>query len=208
MVNIIALLARAGHGKTTAANYLRDTYGAKIVSLAGPLKRCAQNVMGFSNEQLWGTQAQKEAIDPRYGISARRFLQLLGTEGLRKEFGPDVHVRALMHAISISDAESEGHDVYVVDDVRFENEVAHIVQGENHRGVCIKLVCTDAPSTAGEHASESEIDRIPEELIATTLIGSRALGVEYLKDKLELAHQTVTKLYPVARALRTLCRSK
>lgn len=205
MVSIIALLARAGHGKTTAANYLRDTYGAKIVSLAGPLKRCAKKVMSFSDEQLYGTQAQKEAIDPRYGISARRFLQLLGTEGLREEFGPDVHVRALLHTIEQDDAQNAGHGVYVVDDARFVNEVATVVESENHHGACIKLVCTDAPVTpGGEHSSEAGIDLIPEELITTTLVGSRALGVEDLRQKLEHALRAVPRLFPIARALDAL----
>jgi len=205
MISIITLLARAGHGKTTAANYLRDTYGAKIVSLAGPLKRCAQKVMAFSDEQIYGTQAQKEAVDPRYGISARRFLQLLGTEGLRQEFGPDIHVQALLHAIERDDAQNEGHGVYVVDDARFENEVAAVVNSENHHGACIKLVCTDAPATpGGEHASEAGIDLIPEELITTTLISSRTLGVEDLRQKLEHALRTVPRLFPITRALDVL----
>ncbi len=45
------------------------------MSLASPLKRIAQVTMGFSDAQLYGTQEEKEAIDPRYGMSARVFLQ-------------------------------------------------------------------------------------------------------------------------------------
>lgn len=204
MIHIIALLAKAGHGKTTVANYLRDEYGAKVVSLAGPLKRCAQKVMGFSDNQIYGSQAEKEAIDPRYGFSPRRFLQLLGTEGLREEFGPDVHVRALLRRIELDDEQSNDHGVYVVDDARFENEVKAIVDQDQFHGACIKIFCSDAPTTAGDHASEKEIDEIPQALIATWLLGSRAQGVKHLTDQLEYALRHFPKLAPFARALDAL----
>lgn len=205
MIHIVALLAKAGHGKTTVANYLRDQYGAKIVSLATPLKKCAQKVMAFSNEQLWGSQEQKEAIDPRYGFSARRFLQLLGTEGLRQEFGGDVHVRALLHSIRNDDAESPYHNVYVVDDARFPNEVEAIVDSLDHHGACLKIVCTDAPETAwGLHASETGIDQVPAELVAATVVSSREKGVKDLQEKLEKELRTNPRLAPIFRALTAL----
>ena len=100
VIYILGLLARSGHGKTTVAQHLVSTYGAEVRSLAGPMKRALQNVFGFSTAQLWGTQAEKEATDPRYGFSPRWLLQRLGTEGLRHEFGEDVHVRALAHALA------------------------------------------------------------------------------------------------------------
>jgi dephospho-CoA kinase len=201
MIFVLGLLAKAGHGKTNAANYLRDTYGAKIVSLAGPLKRCAQKVMRFSQEQLFGTQAQKEAIDPRYGMSARMFLQKLGTEGLREEFGEDVHIRALLAWMERQDTVSEDHCVYVVDDVRFVNEVEALALTDSFHGAVIKIVCTDAPGGAGDHASESSIDSVPDELLAATVISSRALGVEDLRQKLEAAIHKSPKLATIVRQM-------
>jgi len=200
MIYIVAILAKAGHGKTTTANYLRDNYGAQIVSLAGPLKRCAQTVMGFSDSQLYGTQAEKEAIDPRYGMSPRTFLQKLGTEGLRNEFGQDVHVRALLREIRRRHDDSDGaQEVYVVDDVRFQNEVSAIANSEDHHGACLRVVCTDAPPS-GEHASETAIDRVYSEQIAATVISSRAQGVEHLISEFERALR-LPALAPIRRAL-------
>lgn len=201
MIHILALLARAGHGKTTIANYLRDTYGAQVVSLAAPLKRAAKKVMAFSDSQLYGTQTDKEAIDPRYGISARTFLQRLGTEGLREEFGPDVHIRALFHQIERHDDLHEGHYVYVVDDVRFPNEVAAIVNAEQYIGACVKLICEDAPAGAGDHASERGIDLVPSEHIAATVIGSRAKGQEAGIAAFEAALRNTPRLAPIRRML-------
>lgn len=204
MIHVIALLARAGHGKTTVAKYLQDQYGAKIVSLAGPLKRCAKKVMNFSDEQLFGSQEQKEAIDPRYGFSPRRFLQLLGTEGLRGEFGPDVHVQALLRWIELDDANSEEHNVYVIDDARFLNEVRAVVEQENFHGACLKIVCVDVPATAGDHDSEKGIDLVPKELIAATVTSSRSAGVEHLKASVEMALRTNPRLAPITRGLDAL----
>ena len=96
MIYILGLLAKSGHGKTTVARHLVDAHGAQIRSLAGPMKRAVRSVFGFSDGQLWGSQADKEAIDRRYGFSPRWLLQRLGTEGLRAEFGEDVHVRAVV----------------------------------------------------------------------------------------------------------------
>lgn len=199
MIHVLALLAKAGHGKTTTANYLVNEYGAKTVSLAAPLKKIAKAVMNFGDEQLWGTQAQKESLAPpthcgvderipgavrnAYGdlMSARIFLQKLGTEGLRTFIGPTVFLDALVHSIATDYAATErarGADaVYIVDDARFINEVAFI-QALTHRdglpkffGTAIKLVCEDAPPSGNDaHASEAEVDRIPADLLNATVV--------------------------------------
>lgn len=169
-MTILGLLGRAGHGKTAVARWLRDDRGYEIVSLAEPLKRVAQTVMGFSHAQLYGTQAEKEAIDPRYGFSARTFLQRLGTEGLRGEYGDDVHVRALLRRCVPG-------WLYCVDDLRFLDECAAI----NARGgSVIRIVCTDAPGPTSCHASETECDHVPESWLLGTVVSSREQGLGHL----------------------------
>ena len=215
MTYVIALLAKAGHGKTTIAKHLEKTYGTRTMSLAGPLKRVAQTVMNFSDAQIYGTQAEKEAIDPRYGFSARTFLQRLGTDGLRREFGSDVHVNALLRDIArISNRRDPNvpdttPTAFVVDDARFTNEVEAIVAPRDPRGkvigACIKIVCTDAPAPAGDmatHPSEMGIDHVPSELISATLVSSRALGVDHLVGEFEKALNTNLYLGLLAKRLR------
>jgi hypothetical protein len=204
-VNVLCILGRAGHGKTTAANYLKATYGAQVVSLAAPLKRVAQTVMGFSHEQLYGSQEAKEAIDLRYGMSPRQFLQKLGTDGLRQEFGLDIHVNNLLRQL---EAETRAlppynNKVFVVDDVRFSDEATALSRlGQGH-GAVIKIVCTDAPRAGAprtdaqateEHSSESSIDLVPEDDIAATVVHSRADGLGPLFAKLEHALSTSLRL--------------
>ena len=154
MTIIIGLLGPAGAGKTTVAAHLEKHYGARRYSLAGPLKDIARRVLGFSHEQLYGTQEQKETDDPRYGFSARWFLQKLGTEGCRAVLGDDVWTRACLLAI-----ERDAPAVAVIEDVRFKNEADAIVE----TGGFVWRLCPpgDAETAtraaaAGRHASETE----------------------------------------------------
>ncbi len=193
MIMFVGLLARAGHGKSTAAKFLAEKYGAKVISLASPLKRVCKKVMNFSDDQLWGTQEQKETIDPRYGFSARTFMQRLGTEGLRQEFGDDVHLSAMIETVIKTEGPT-GRALYVIDDVRFLNETRFIdrlgtFHGPQHmRGGVLKIVCTDAPALSADvaaHTSEQEIDTIPQSMIAGTAVSSRAQGPEHLLGEIQ-----------------------
>lgn len=124
MTVVIGILGPAGSGKSAVAQHLVENYGAKRYSLAGPLKEIAKRVFEFSDEQLYGTQAQKEADDPRYNFSPRWLLQRLGTEGCRAVLGPNVWTDALMRHIKM-----ELPELAVVDDVRFVNEANKIREG-------------------------------------------------------------------------------
>jgi hypothetical protein len=153
---IIGLLGPAGAGKSTVAGHLEKRYGAKRYSLAWPLKEIAARTLQFTYEQLFGTQEQKEAVDPRYGFSARWFLQRLGTEGCRAVLGEDVWTRACLDKIY-----REKPTIAVVEDVRFVNEAAAI-QHPTCAGYVWRLnppddaVAVARVEGAGSHSSESE----------------------------------------------------
>ena len=190
MIYILGLLAKSGHGKTTVARHLADAHGAQIRSLAGPMKRAVRTVFGFSDGQLWGSQADKEAIDRRYGFSPRWLLQRLGTEGLRAEFGEDVHVRALVHGLRREEAALHAGAppaLYVVDDVRFPNDARFVAEGgPDHRGAVLKIVATDvAPPAHDAHASENAVDQVRAEDVAATVVSSRAQGVRHLLGEVD-----------------------
>lgn len=195
MIYLLGLLARAGHGKTTVARHLADTCGAEIRPLADPLKRAARNVFGFSDAQLWGSQADKDAVDPRYGFSARWLLQRLGNEGLREEFGEDIHQRALLHGLRRAEQGRPAGApprLYVVDDVRFPDDARFIAAGgADYRGAVLRLISTDAPAPAGpggaRHASETSIDAVRAEDIAATASSSRAQGLSHLYAQVRTA---------------------
>jgi hypothetical protein len=207
VIYILGLLARSGHGKTTVAQYLVSTYGAEVRSLAGPMKRALQNVFSFSTAQLWGTQADKEATDSRYGFSPRWLLQRLGTEGLRHEFGEDVHVRALAHTLAREEAaRAPGAPprLYVVDDVRFANDARFIARGgEGRCGAVLKIAQTDvAPKQHGGHASERAIDEVAPDDIAATVVSSRGQGIAHMLDAVERALRSTARFDPLRPAFR------
>lgn len=170
MTTIIGLLGPAGAGKSSVAGYLVEHYGAKRYSLATPLKEIAKRTLDFTDEQLYGTQEQKEAIDPRYGFSCRKFLQRLGTEGCRAVLGPDVWTQACLRQIR-----EDKPDVAVIEDLRFVNEAAAIQEEDRNRtGYAIGYVWRLRPPedgeslaravAAGNHASESEWLEAPADL--------------------------------------------
>ena len=84
---ILGLMGAAGSGKSTAAKYLVERYGAQRFSFADPLKDMVKAAFDLTEAQVRGTQAEKEAIDPRYNVSPRWLLQRIGTEGCRNTFG-------------------------------------------------------------------------------------------------------------------------
>lgn len=63
---IIGILGVAGAGKDTAADFLVRDHGFTKVALADPLKRLARDVFAFTDDQLWGPSAARNAPDERY----------------------------------------------------------------------------------------------------------------------------------------------
>lgn len=117
-MKIIGVLGPAGVGKSTLATYLVEKYGARRYSLAHPLKKIVRQAFDLTKDQVWGSQMAKEAVDPRYNVSARWLLQRIGTEGIRNTLGPDFWWEICMQQI-LDDAP----ELAVIDDFRFTNEV-------------------------------------------------------------------------------------
>lgn len=124
---IIGITGGKGSGKDTASKYLADRYGARTYAIAEPLKQLAAAALGLSHEQLYGTQAQKEAIDPRFDLSSREILQRLG-EGVRQAFGEDALIER-----ALAEIRTQRPSLAVISDVRRCNEADRLWL-EGHRG--------------------------------------------------------------------------
>jgi adenylate kinase family enzyme len=118
MTKIIGILGPAGSGKSTAATYLVEKYGACRYSFAHPLKKIVRQAFDLTKDQVWGSQRIKETVDPRYGVSPRWLLQRIGTEGIRNTLGSDFWWELCMQQILADEPR-----IAVIDDFRFENEV-------------------------------------------------------------------------------------
>lgn len=188
MTTIIGLMGPAGSGKSSAAQFLVDRYGARRYSFADPLKDMVKRAFDLSEAQVRGTQADKEAVDPRYGVSARWLLQRVGTEGCRAVFGADFWTRMLLERVT-----REAPEVAVVEDVRFTNEAAAIrsfgsFSARYVSGYVWRLhpVGESTSTDAGTHASETEWWSAP----ADVEVAPPERGLERLYTMLRTAAST------------------
>lgn len=158
---LIGLTGAAGVGKDTVADYLVTRYGFEKKSFAGPLKRVLLEMDPIIGADLrypytmihlsdalqqYGEDAVKD-VYPLY----RRYLQRLGTEGIRA-IEPNFWLDAAMRELDYSRK-------YVFTDVRFPNESAAIM---NERGTVWQI---DGPRRrkAVPHSSESYAGHMGEE---------------------------------------------
>ena len=181
---IIGLTGKIGSGKTTAADYLK-TKGFIEYSMAQPLKEIGK-IFGFSNEQLYGTQEQKLEIHEKWGISAREFLQKIGTDIFREcvpKVLPNMKMdRTVWVDLFVMKQQKNPHLNYVISDIRFLDEADAILQ---LGGIIIRVERdNNVSSNSGQehiHKSETEMYKIP----ATYVIDNNKLSIEQAKSKLD-----------------------
>lgn len=136
----------------------------KKYSLATPLKMMAIELFGIKEDQVFGTEAQKNTkthirwddmpismsqrkkLKKKGKMTAREFLQFFGTDVCRKIHN-DIWAERL-----VKDIELESSLLAVVDDVRFENEVDLIQKAGG------KVVRLTRQPHSDAHASETELD--------------------------------------------------
>lgn len=152
---IIGLAGKKNSGKSEVARILVRHRGFTEATFAGELKATARRLYGLSNEQVNGTQEEKEAIDPRWGLSPRQILQRLGTN-VGREVHPLTWIRALERVI-----DAEPHYPWVVPDARFQNEVNSL----RARGATILCIVRPGLQSSDDHASESGDGIVPDALV-------------------------------------------
>jgi hypothetical protein len=102
-MQIIGIGGRRKSGKDTIGSMLVDGYGFQRVALADRLKQLAHLIFDFDEQQLFGTDAEKAAPDPRgardsYWHDVEESIDVFGTE-LREvsdvENAPDLLLEAV-----------------------------------------------------------------------------------------------------------------
>ena len=63
---IIGIAGKAGSGKDTVAGFICNSFNGISIAQADPMKRFAEAVFGFSQEQLWGPSECRNAPDARF----------------------------------------------------------------------------------------------------------------------------------------------
>lgn len=173
---LIAFAARAGGGKTTAAELLVKHCDFTRVSFAAPLYDMLE-AGGFGRPKTLEDKQRNVPALAAHGMDVtwRHAAQTLGTEWGRACIGPNVWTALALSKCSDPDGR------YVIDDCRFENEaqavreiggiVCHLVNRAGEIGVSVN------------HESERGIAKHPEDFVLDNS-GSMAALEEGLKDML------------------------
>lgn len=169
---IIGLCGRASSGKTMLANYLTEKHGYKRVYVAQALKELCAKIYGLTIDELNQlknvqkdfklneTHAKlisdttnidyenvcKELEKINYTLtSTRHAFQFVGTDLIRN-YNPNWHIETMLSTMNSTDK-------YVVDDVRFPNEV----QALQYTGSMLIFVIRPSLENVSHHKSEESI---------------------------------------------------
>ncbi|UTC29043.1 deoxynucleotide monophosphate kinase [Brevundimonas phage vB_BpoS-Marchewka] len=171
---IIAFTGLRGHGKTTAAEALTETYGYAHVNFADPVRDVCHRVYGVSYIEMLDPVLKETVLDRYPFKSPRELLQRIGTEMFRG-YLDDTWVKAFER--TVNDLLRDGAEGVVCSDCRFLNEAAMLramgasliritdPRKMNNHGDDQKIV-----DVYGAHASEREIPLLP---VSMTIINDR-----------------------------------
>jgi hypothetical protein len=155
---IIGLHGSIGSGKSTIAKYLVVNYNYEEYALANPLKKIGE-IFYFEPNQLYGTQENKLEINEHWGVSARKFLQVVGSELFRDALPkllPDMKLDGCSVWIKLLDIyiKKNPNKNLVISDVRFSDEAKYI---QSIGGYIIKIDRKlEQPSDIAKHQSENQ----------------------------------------------------
>lgn len=155
-MKLVGITGRAGAGKDTAADALTYSQSFLKMSFATPLKEAAKDIFNLSDKQLYDPVA-KEIEDPRWGMTPRRILQLMGTDAMRGTFGGDIWIKAARVRMEAWEGVGEN---FVFADVRFEDE-AEFIRESGGIIINIKRPGISLDPSAASHASEAGIELRP-----------------------------------------------
>lgn len=191
---IVGLHGGAGSGKDTLATYMADVFHFKYtkssnrLAFADPIRQIAL-MFGFTMEQCTD-RVLKETVDSFWGISPRKFTQLVGTEMFRNIFRPDCWTTLLRRK-----ADLLTDPVLFITDIRMDNE-AELVHA---MGGVVLHVKRDAPTSlvgdTTQHVTERTLD--PRQ------IDSVIYNDGTLDELMAKATETVDKLELVSHAVQT-----
>ena len=138
---LIGITGKIGAGKSLSSRILERNHKFTEYTMAGPLKKMATSI-GFTEEEVNGTQEQKLVKNKYWNVSGREFLQKFGTEVCRdilpRVINMNFNNRTLWCRIfEIYYEEHKKNMGVVVSDCRFKDELDLI---KELGGVTVKII--------------------------------------------------------------------
>lgn len=166
-MRLIGFGHRKRSGKDTCGQYLVEKHGFKRIAFADPLKQAAMIIFGLTYQQCYGTDLDKETVDPRWGKSPRQLMQDLG-ESMRK-IDENVWVKsaeAAIKAVQIDLRLPKGEIVISMKDGAFYRGVSitdcrHPNEAEMIRrngGIVVRIDRPSLGPLTDTHASETSME--------------------------------------------------
>jgi hypothetical protein len=158
---IIGITGPAGCGKGTVADYLSAYYGFRGTSFATPLKRAVAEIFAIPRGLAFTEVRElKEGTLEPWGLSPRRMAQLLGTE-VGRNIDPQVWVKNM--DLRTKEYRDLGMGI-VIDDARFENEVAWI-RANGGKVIHLSRPSDEDGTEHTEHASEAGVEKKGDDIV-------------------------------------------
>lgn len=161
MIRLIGCTGRKFNGKDSLGNHIIRSRNAIRVAYADLLKKIAEELFGFTYEQLYGNE--KEIEDKFWKVTPRKVLQFIGTDLFREQLhlimpwiGKDIWVKAVEKKI-LDIWKNNENQVVVITDVRFDNEVDAV---KNLGGIVIRVNRPSVNTDVDVHPSEINIEKL------------------------------------------------
>jgi hypothetical protein len=177
-LKLIGIHGPLNGGKDTVADYIMTIESMySRYAFAKPIKDACKVLFSFSQEQL-EDRILKEAVDPFWGFSPRKAMQLLGTEYGRDLLRKDIWIKRAELEVKNNLDRRLGT---VITDVRFQNEADWIRSQPN--SVLIYLEVPDLlRDEKYQHASEAGISRDSGDIV---ILNDKSKGLNTLYSQID-----------------------
>lgn len=182
---IILLTGNIGSGKSLSAKILCELFNLEEVTFSEPLKKFAIS-LGFTYEQVYGTQEQKLQINDFWNISGREFLQKFGTDVCRDvlpKIMPKMNMNNSQVWARVMEKKIIEKGELVISDGRFMDEVRLV---KKYGGIVLRIT-RNMDKGGSEYKHKSEEVELPYDFLVDNNgtvedLRERLLSI-FIKDK-------------------------
>jgi len=163
-MNLICIIGNIGVGKSTVAEIFKQNEYVEL-TFADPVKQIGL-ILGFEQEELYGSQEKKLKLNDFCGVSGREFMQKFATNIMRNELPKHINMNMDNKTVWVRLCQKKINNLLkqnkkvIVSDGRFPDEINMI---KEMGGIIIKIVRNNNYDI--HHESESYISKLNADII-------------------------------------------